>query len=64
MHLCKSYQNSVVMIKKNRVKKKKKKRNKPTQTYYLKSGRPCVNKNENNVYMILYQKIPFTEFII
>lgn len=43
---------------------KKKKRNKPTQTYYLKSGRPCVNKNENNIYMILYKKIPFTEFII
>lgn len=54
------------MIKKNRVqkKRKKRKRNKPTQTYYLKSGRPCVNKNENNIYMILYQKIPFTEFII
>lgn len=50
------------MIKKNRVQKKK--RNKPTQTYYLKSGRPCVNKNENNIYMILYKKIPFTEFII
>lgn len=42
---------------------KKKKRNKPTQTY-LKSGRPCVNKNENNIYMILFKKIPFTEFII